>query len=161
MRSPLPGNLLGFRRNRTLHGRSVHRKADVPGHNVVKGYSTPGLGDGVDLFCPAGTPVYAMHDGYISRIADPGGRLSCIYLCGEAIPGVVESVYAHISLKPWIRIKNYLTPRQWVKQGQCIGYVGRKLKDPHLHLEVWVMGRALSAPTAKKLAEAINGLLDT
>ncbi|HUU23630.1 MAG TPA: hypothetical protein VM389_13945, partial [Phycisphaerae bacterium] len=56
--------------NATLHGRSVYRSEDVPGHNVFKGYSTwganghRGVGDGLDI-CGQGwrTPVVAAFDG--------------------------------------------------------------------------------------------------
>jgi murein DD-endopeptidase MepM/ murein hydrolase activator NlpD len=151
---PIANGIVGRRYNRTLHGRSVYRIKDVSHHNVVKGYSSPGTGDAIDIFVPAGTPVYAMHDGYISRITDPGGRLSCIY-----IQGAFElTVYAHMSLKLWIRLKNYLSPRQFVKAGQCIGYVGRKLSNPHLHLEVWLHNTVVSGKTSSELARKIAAL---
>jgi len=154
MRNPLPGNLTGYRLNRTLHGKSVYRKADVPGHNVVRGYNNPGVGDALDPFCPAGTEVRAMHDGVITRVADPGGRLSCIYIQGFDDNHTYLTVYAHLSLKPWVRLKVR------VKAGQCIGYVGRKLKDPHLHLEIWVDGHSISADTPRHLAERMEALID-
>lgn len=152
---PLKSGILGLRLNRTLHGRSVNRKVDVPGHNVVRGYNTPGTGDAVDLFGPAGTPVYAVHDGYISRIADPGGRLSCVYIQGKGI----LTVYAHLSLKLWIRIKNILNPIQQMKAGQCIGYIGRKLNDPHLHFEMWKDGMSVSGRNSKELANKMDSII--
>ncbi len=143
MKNPLPNSLGSYRLNRTLHGRSVHRPKDVPGHNVVRGWSRPGTSDALDLFCTAGTPVYAMHAGHITRIADPDGRLSCIYI--DSLHNV--TVYAHIKLKWWVRLKKS------VRAGQCIGYVGRKLADPHLHMEAEVAGVTLYGKTPRALRD--------
>ena len=87
-----------------------------------------------------------MHAGRISRIADRGGRLSCLYV---ATKGVL-TVYAHINIKPALQLGSR------VQAGQVIGYVDRKLKDPHLHLEVWMDGKALAARTANQLATMIE-----
>jgi murein DD-endopeptidase MepM/ murein hydrolase activator NlpD len=149
--APLQGGILGRRYNRTLHGRSVYRKKDVPGHNVIVGYSRPGVGDALDIFVPAGTPVFAMHAGRISRIADRGGRLSCLYVAAKGI----LTVYAHINIKPAVQLGSQ------VQAGQVIGYVDRKLRDPHLHLEVWIDGKALTARTAGELAGRIAMLKST
>lgn len=146
---PLTGGILGRRYNRTLHGRSVYRKRDVPGHNVVIGYSRPGTGDALDIFVPAGTPVFAINSGRISRIADRGGRLSCMYV---ATKGIV-TVYAHINIKPALQLGSQ------IKAGQVIGYVDRKLRDPHLHLEVWMNGKAIAARTGAELAANMNAAL--
>lgn len=147
---PLPGAVTAMRLNRTLHGRSVYRRKDVPGHNVVYGYSRPGTGDGVDLFVAAGTEVHAMHDGQVSRIADRQGKLACVYVQGAD----VLTVYAHLSIKP------SLDKGDMVRRGQVIGYVGRKLKDPHLHLEVIIDGKPLAAPTAADYADKLAELLE-
>jgi murein DD-endopeptidase MepM/ murein hydrolase activator NlpD len=139
-----------MRLNRTLHGRSVHRAKDVPGHNVVYGYSRRGTGDGVDLFCAAGTEVYAMHPGAVTRIADRFGKLACVYVQGAG----VLTVYAHLHIKP------SLNKGDIVRRGQVIGYVGRKLKDPHLHLEVIVGGEPIHGATPRHFVEALATLLD-
>jgi murein DD-endopeptidase MepM/ murein hydrolase activator NlpD len=148
---PIAGGLIGRRYNRTLHGRSVFRKKDVPGHNVVLGYSRPGVGDALDVFAPAGTPVFATHSGRISRIADRGGRLSSIYVAG----GGAVTVYAHIHIHERIRLGAQ------VREGEIVGWIGRKLSDPHLHLEVWTGGKALSAPEPAELAKRIENLART
>ena len=145
---PLKGNILARRSNRTLHGRSVYRPKDVPGHNVILGYSRPGIGDAIDLFGPAGEPVFAMHDGRIDRIADRGGRLSCIYIAGKG----VTTVYAHL------HIRERITLGMPIHEGEMIGWVGRVLADPHLHLEVWTGGKTLAAPTVSGLARKIAAL---
>ena len=149
LNSPLKGGLAGRRFNRTLHGRSVHRRQDVPGHNVVLGYSRPGTGDALDVFVPAGEPVYAMHDGVVNRIADRGGRLSCIYVAGFG----VTTVYAHIHIRGRIRLGTK------IKAGEVIGWVDRKLNDPHLHLEVWTGGSVISGRTPSELAASISNAL--
>jgi murein DD-endopeptidase MepM/ murein hydrolase activator NlpD len=142
MTSPLSGGILGRRYNRTLHGRSVYRPKDVPGHNVILGYSRPGTGDALDVFVPAGEPVFAMHDGRINRIADRGGRLSCVYVAGKG----VTTVYAHLHIRERIKLGMRIHERE------LIGWVGRVLRDPHLHLEVWIGGRAVSARRPSELA---------
>lgn len=149
LKPPLPGNLTGYRVNKTLHGRSVHRKRDVPGHNVVMGYSRPGTGDGVDLFCAAGTPVYTMHAGHVNRIADRGGRLSCVYVAWHGY----TTIYAHMHLK------NSLQIGDGVGVGECLGWVDKQLSDPHLHLEVWHGGKVVSSNTPAGLAAKIKALL--
>ncbi len=148
MESPISGGILGRRYNRTLHGRSVHRRGDVPGHNVVLGYSRPGVGDALDIFVPAGEPVRAMHDGQISRIADRGGRFSCLYIAGCG----TTTVHAHIHIRECIALGSR------VRAGEVIGWVDRKLRDPHLHLEVWTGGKSVSSLTPEGLARAISAV---
>jgi len=149
MISPLKNGIANRRYNKTLHGRSVYRKTDVPGHNVVLGYSRPGVGDALDVFVMAGEPVFAMHGGRINRIADRDGRLACIYVAGKG----VTTVYAHLHIHE--KIKLGMT----VREGECIGWVGRKLKDPHLHLEVWTNGKSVSARTPSQLALKISRMI--
>jgi len=149
MHTPLGnGGIAACRVNKTLHGRSVYRKQDVPHHNVVKGYSTPGTGDAVDLFCASGTPVYAMHDGTVSRVVDPGGRLSCLYVANAQY----TTIYAHLG-----GIPEHLHVGDRVTSGEQIGVVGDVIADPHLHLEMWENGKAISASTPSGLAAEIRG----
>lgn len=149
MVSPLRLGIGNRRYNRTLHGRSVYRKADVPGHNIVLGYSRPGVGDALDIFVLAGEPVIAMHGGRIDRIADRDGRLACIYVAGKG----VTTVYAHLHIHEKIKLGSS------VREGERIGWVGRKLNDPHLHLEVWADGKCVSARTPKELATKIMRMI--
>ncbi|MEN6370946.1 MAG: M23 family metallopeptidase [Armatimonadota bacterium] len=149
MKSPLSGGILGKRYNRTLHGRSVHRKTDVPGHNVCIGYSRPGTGDGLDIFCPASTEVYAMHDGVVQIIKDRNGRLSYVYIRN----GRTFTVYAHIYVKASLQVGST------VKAGELIGWVNKILKDPHLHLEVWPDGKILHDSKPAGLAKKIQELI--
>ncbi|MEN6372299.1 MAG: M23 family metallopeptidase [Armatimonadota bacterium] len=146
MISPIKGGIVNHRYNKTLHGRSVYRKTDVPGHNVVLGYSRPGTGDGLDIFTNAGEQVFAMHGGRINRIADREGLLAGIYVAGKG----VTTVYAHLHIHEKINLGTV------VHEGECIGWVGRKLADPHLHLEVWIDGKSISARTPAQLAVKIG-----
>jgi hypothetical protein len=139
-------NLLLRRVNNTLHGRSVYRSEDVPGHNVFRGYSTwegnghKGVGDGLDLFAVAKTPVYAIGDCTQTLWRNDASRLEVIYLEGSNW----IAVYAHINAA------HEGTGIQ-LKSGDIVGYIRGDLSDPHLHFELWVDGKAVSAPTAKIL----------
>lgn len=146
----------GLRYNNTLHGRSVYRPQDIPGHNVFKGYSTwasnghRGVGDGLDCFGPARTPVYAMHDGVQTVWRNDTQKLEVIYIEG----GGITTVYAHIDA-------THEATGVRIKRGELVGYVRGDLKDPHLHLEVWVDGKAVSSGTPATLATKLIALTAT
>lgn len=132
--------------NRTLHGRSVYRPQDVPGHNVFKGYTVPGTGDGVDLFGAAGTDVLALGDCQQVRHSNDASRLEVIYLQGDGWLGV----YAHINATRTGTGSSY-------QAGAVVGKLRSDLGDPHLHFELWIGGTAVSAPTP---AEYLKHLCD-
>jgi murein DD-endopeptidase MepM/ murein hydrolase activator NlpD len=110
---------------------------------VIRGYRTPGVGDALDIFVPRGTGVRAMHGGWITRIAEPTGRLGCVYVEDHGL----GSVYAHLHVAADLRLG------AWVKEGTWLGWVGWILKDPHLHLELWIDGKAVSARSSAELAK--------
>lgn len=148
-------NGLGYRYNVTLHGRSIYRPYDIPGHNVFKGYTTwartgKAVGDALDCFAPAWTPVYAMHNGVQTVWRNDTTKREVIYIEG----GGVTTVYAHIDAA-------YEGTGIQIRAGQMIGRIRGDLNDPHLHLEVWVDGKAIAAPSsgelARKLAEMMQG----
>lgn len=147
MNRPIPGNITKCKLNATLHGRSVHRQENVSGHNVFMGY-TDRDGDGLDVFVRAGTDVYAMHGGRIIDLVRTGKKARVMIASAKE-----KSMYAHINPKPYFNVGSS------VKAGQLIGYVGDLLDHPHLHLEIWVDGKAISAPKAKELAEKIQDLI--
>ncbi len=141
--------------NATLHGRSVHRPVDVPGHNVFKGYSTweknghIGVGDAVDLFAGPGTPVLAMHDGTITDWRNDASRLEVVYVEG----GPWLTVYAHVNFNEQeFRVGGKIVA------GQKLATVRSDLNDPHLHLEVWKDGKAVAGRTPKALLDALKSL---
>jgi murein DD-endopeptidase MepM/ murein hydrolase activator NlpD len=119
---------------------------------VIRGFSRPGTGDALDVFVPAGTPVRAMHSGHVTRIAQGLGRLGCVYV--EAAD--IISVYAHLHVRIPTPERDGLKVGDHVEEGQLLGWVGRILNDPHLHLEVWIKGKALAAPAPAELAQKIN-----
>jgi len=133
--------------NRTLHGRSVYRDSNVPGHNVFRGWSTwaqnghTGVGAGLDIMGQGWrTPVVAICDCTQTLWRNDATKLEVIYI--EA-PGVV-AVYAHINAR------HEGTGKRW-RKGETIGVVRGDLGDPHLHFELWLDGKAVAAPSPEKL----------
>lgn len=136
--------------NATLHGRSVHRPEDVPGHNVFRGYTTPGTGDGLDLFCAAGTPVVALGDCVQAQHYNDDTRKEVVYLSGDGW----LAVYAHIDAASRNTGTSY-------EAGEEVGRVRGDLADPHIHFELWRDGqaRAVNAPTPRGLQVAMAAML--
>jgi murein DD-endopeptidase MepM/ murein hydrolase activator NlpD len=149
LHKPLNCNLAALEVNETLHGRSKYRPANVSGHNVVTGWYIRMDRDAIDWMIAAGTPVYASHSGNIA-IREPDGILSCVIITGTGNDRIYRSVYAHL------HIHESLHSGQHVDKGQLIGWVGRKVKHPHLHYELWKNGEGICAPKphllSKKLA---------
>jgi murein DD-endopeptidase MepM/ murein hydrolase activator NlpD len=144
----------GRRINNTLHGRSVYRSRDVPGHNVFKGWSTwasnghKGVGAGLDVGGKGWVdPVLAICDGELYNWRNDTSKLEVVYL---RAPGV-DAVYAHINFQP----ERTLPAR--VKQGESIGVVRGDLNWPHLHFELWLNGKAVAAPTPRQLRDLMMG----
>ena len=135
--------------NNTLHGRSVYRPANVSGHNVFKGYTTPGHGAGLDLFGPTGTPVLACFDGKQVSWRNDTTKLEVIYLQATDGSGAV-AVYAHINAC-------YEAQNKAVTAGEVVGWLRGDLNDPHLHFEYWPTGsgKALAARTPRQLHAAM------
>jgi murein DD-endopeptidase MepM/ murein hydrolase activator NlpD len=73
-----------------------------------------------------------------------------IYIAGRG----VTSVYAHLHIRERIKLG------MLVQEGELIGWIGRMLRDPHLHLEIWMEGSAMTAKTPTALAHLICGALD-
>lgn len=152
---PFPplGNLgIGCRFNLTLHGRSRYRKEDVPGHNVFNGYTRPGWGDALDLFCPRGAPVFALEDCRQVLHRNDETRLEVIYLQGERFLVVMAHIEA---ARPG-------TGRSY-ERGDVVGRVRDDLADPHLHLEVAFGRRGQEVPlvgrTPAELAARLRTIL--
>jgi murein DD-endopeptidase MepM/ murein hydrolase activator NlpD len=140
--------------NLTLHGRSVHRAADVPGHNVFKGYTAwannghVGVGDAVDLYAEGRTEVCAIADGVQTRWRNDMTRNEVIYLEGEGW----LAVYAHVNaVHEGVNIR--------VRKGEVIGRVRSDLNRPHLHFELWLGGKAVHAPRSAELRDLMRAKL--
>ena len=107
---------------------------------------------GADLRLRTGRPIYAVADGYISRIkTEPGGYGKALYVDH---PNGFRSVYAHLDrftpeLEAFIRTKQmqskdfttlvYLDASKFpVKKGDLIAYGGNSGYSfgPHLHFEI-------------------------
>jgi murein DD-endopeptidase MepM/ murein hydrolase activator NlpD len=151
--NPLPGlNLSSLPVNSTLHGRSIFRHRDVPGHNVDLGYSHPGTGDAVDVFCKAGQEVVAPFAGKVTRVADAHGRFGCVELegahDGEHCRAALCHLHVHDSIKVGVT----------VKPGQRLGWIGRILDHPHLHFELWIDGAPISDPKPRDMRNKIATL---
>lgn len=92
--------------------------------------------NGQDFSAPQGTPVYAAHDGFISRVGDPGlwngGYGGVVYIEGS---GNTETRYAHLSATSAVE-------GTFVLAGEQIGWVGSTgdSTGPHLHWEVRTNG---------------------
>lgn len=154
----IDGDITKCRLNNTLHGRSVYRIKDVPGHNVFRAYNSPGRGDGLDVFtskktpAPAGACVYATHTGQIVECSSANTKLAHLRLNGVQNGHEIETVYAHIKFKPGV------VSGVHVLAGECIGWIGNLLADPHLHVEVWIDDVALSGKKPIDLAKKIAAL---
>jgi len=96
--------------------------------------------EGLDIFAPIGTPVYAARDGkvmYSKRVGEDGGSSGFgIAVKLDHGDGLTTS-YSHLSKLAG------LSPGESVKRGQLVGYVGMtgnaanlKPEAAHLHFEV-------------------------
>lgn len=156
MPSPLfpPLGRLGIGRQfgASLHGRSRYHPEDIPGSNVINGYTDPGWGDAIDIYCAAGCMVYAMEDcrQVLHRKDDTFGEI--IYLQGPrvlVVLGNVEAVHAG-------RGHHYA-------MGDVVGCVRTGLKEPHLHFEIargqHPSEQPLCARTPREFAEQLRGVV--
>lgn len=140
-----------LRTNGTLHGRSVHRPENVSGHNVFKGYNSPGTGDAVDLFASGGVPVYAIGYGVQTRWRNDATRLEVIYIEGNSNGVDWLAVYAHINAK-------LEAEGVHVQAGDVVGSLRSDLSDPHLHFELWLDGKAVAAENGNALRDKMLAL---
>lgn len=108
-------------------------------------YSAPQYDDGrnvhmgVDLFAPAGTPVYAFTDGRIHALADndrPGDYGPTI-VTEQVVHGErLWALYGHLSRASL----EGLDPGRPVRRGERLGWLGSEAENggwpPHLHLQL-------------------------
>lgn len=110
---------------------------------------------GFDFRAPLNTPIYAIADGYISRIKiEPGGYGKGLYITHIHSDSGFISLYGHINffssdIENWVKQCQYKN-RSFrldtnladtifkIKKGQIIGYVGNRGYSfgPHLHFEI-------------------------
>jgi murein DD-endopeptidase MepM/ murein hydrolase activator NlpD len=88
--------------------------------------------EGTDIMAPAGTPLVACEDGWISRTSSSTLGGISLYVRGES---GIEYYYAHLSAYAPDVVQG--TP---VRAGDLVGYVGdtgnAKGGSPHLHFEI-------------------------
>jgi len=91
---------------------------------------------GVDLAAPAGTPIIAPADGYVTFAGRNGGFGKFVQINHKY---GFETYYGHLH-------KIYVRPGQFVKRGDKIGEVGNTglSTNPHLHYEVHYKGKAIN-----------------
>lgn len=143
--------------NNTLHGGSVMHPGNwynkdgtrMP-HNVFKGFTTPGVGDAVDITTGYGSPFYAMYDGQTEK------KNSCVVL--TSTDKKIESWYCHVH--------NFDSKLGNVTKGTQIGDVGVITKDKkgnehtisHVHLEVWIDGKSIHTTSTDIASKKNNDL---
>jgi murein DD-endopeptidase MepM/ murein hydrolase activator NlpD len=87
---------------------------------------------GIDILASAGTPVCAAKSGTAFKAEVPTGYGKYVMIYH---PDGYQTYYGHLS--GWA-----ITPVQYVRRGDIIGYVGKtgnassKLIEPHLHFEI-------------------------
>lgn len=84
---------------------------------------------GIDLAAPLGTPVRATGDGRIESIGRHSGYGNMVKIKHD---GNYSTIYAHL-----LKFQKGLARRDFVKQGEIIGYVGQSglATGPHCHYE--------------------------
>ncbi|MCL2688887.1 MAG: M23 family metallopeptidase [Chitinispirillia bacterium] len=93
--------------------------------------------EGLDIANEVWTPIYATADGQVQNVSNWthfGNLVKISHLNGEYI-----TYYAHLH-------KAAVTPGQFVKRGELIGYMGNSGRStgPHLHYEVHHKGRPIN-----------------
>ena len=120
----------GYNEHRTIYAASKHFDAINEPRRLHLG---------VDIWGPAGTPVYAFLGGRVHSYAfnNNAGDYGATLVLLHQLDGVAfHTLYGHISLKD---IAN-LTSSQYVVRGQEIAHFGRPEENghwpPHLHFQV-------------------------
>lgn len=96
-------------------------------------WASKGLHKGVDIPSPYGTPVYAAHDGTVTRIIDMG---SCGWATVIQVTGTSSLYMGYQHMNPSVSVG------QNIKQGQQIGVVGKFCGSGfHLHFSIETANR--------------------
>lgn len=129
----------GYNEHRTIYSRSEAFDADKYATGTTQKPEPRRLHLGVDIWGPAGTPVYAPIGGVVhsfafnNAFADYGATI----ILQHQLDGIVfYTLYGHVSLKD-------LAPLQegkYISQGEVVGHFGQPAENghwpPHLHLQV-------------------------
>lgn len=131
--------------------RSIH-SSDIPGRSK-------GKHDGLDLYAPTGTQIYACVDGEVNEIYTSGSYGECINLKGEYNGTTYYFFYAHLSSVDIVAKDSSGNPTK-VKAGDPIGKSGKtgssatalNANQVHLHFEL----RTTSARTGGRIDPLSN-----
>jgi peptidoglycan LD-endopeptidase LytH len=123
----------GYNEHRTVYSRSPLFDAAKPGEEPRR------LHLGVDIWGPAGTPVYAFMGGRVHSFAfnDSKGDYGATIVLQHQLEGVTfHTLYGHLRLQD-IEILN---ESQYISRGQRIAHFGLPEENghwpPHLHFQV-------------------------
>ncbi len=119
----------GYKENRTLYRRS----------NLFAGEEARCLHLGVDIWGPAGTPVYAALGGMVHSFAynaEFGDYGATLILLHQLETVAFHTLYGHLSLADI----STLSEGAYINRGQVIGHFGRPAENgnwpPHLHFQI-------------------------
>jgi murein DD-endopeptidase MepM/ murein hydrolase activator NlpD len=119
----------GYKENRTLYRRS----------DLFAGEEARSLHLGVDIWGPAGTPVYAALGGRVHSLAyndNFGDYGATIILLHQLDAVAFHTLYGHLSLADLARYQE----GQYITRGQVVGHFGTPAENgnwpPHLHFQV-------------------------
>jgi len=119
----------GYKENRTLYKRS----------ELFAGEETRSLHLGVDIWGPAGTPVYAALGGMVHSFAfndNFGDYGATIILLHQLETIAFHTLYGHLSLSDIATLKE----GAYINRGQVIGHFGKPAENgnwpPHLHFQI-------------------------
>ncbi|MDR6544342.1 putative chitinase [Chryseobacterium rhizosphaerae] len=118
-----------------------------PGKSDFHGRSG-GKHDGLDLYAPVGTPVYACIDGEVTYRADPGGYGHRTFLEGTYNGKKYYFMYCHLSE---YKTGQFKAGKEIGKTGQTGNASGQASKMAHLHFEVRT--EQMSKPSFNPLTE--------
>lgn len=123
----------GYNEHRTVYNRSQLFDASQPGEEPRR------LHIGVDIWGPAGTPVYAFMGGMVHSFAfnDHYGDYGATMILLHQLDGLAfYTLYGHVSLQDIQK----LSSGQYISIGQKIAHVGAPAENghwpPHLHFQV-------------------------
>ena len=119
----------GYKENRTLYRRS----------DLFAGEEVRSLHLGVDIWGPAGTPVYAALGGRVHSFAyndNFGDYGATIILLHQLDAVAFHTLYGHLSLADLAQYQE----GQYITRGQVVGHFGLPAENgnwpPHLHFQI-------------------------
>ncbi len=119
----------GYKENRTLYRRS----------ELFAGEESRSLHLGVDIWGPAGTPVYAALGGRVHSFAynDNFGDYGATIILLHQLDGVAfHTLYGHLSLADLAKHQE----GQYIARGEVVGHFGAPAENgnwpPHLHFQI-------------------------